>query len=192
MNLWGEHNSDHNRGLLLDASSTAPVGAATGCHVLLPVSSTPIWRFLGCLRLPEKYQKWRYFAILVSLSLPSHNHWRNSIIWVFQSSFLIGWKHLDMSFWIMLTFQLLAKPKSIVTLLCWEPTLKHRDPWSGSPRDKEGHKVRNVFEIIFKKVTYRHYIYAQTRYLQCYIFCFPQIQWNYLCKYSKPWGIGVS
>lgn len=84
----------------MDAFSTAPVGAATGSHVFLPVSSAPIWRFLGCLRLPEKYQKWRYFAILVSLSLPCHNHWRNSIIWVFQSSFLIGWKHLDTSFFL--------------------------------------------------------------------------------------------
>lgn len=48
---------DHIRGHLLDASSTVPVGAATGCQVLFPASSVLIWMLLDYLCFPEMYQK---------------------------------------------------------------------------------------------------------------------------------------
>ena len=55
--LWGGHMLDHIRGHLLDASSTVPVGAATGCQVLFPASSVLIWMLLDYLCFPEMYQK---------------------------------------------------------------------------------------------------------------------------------------
>lgn len=139
------------------------MGTLIDCHVLFPASFIPISVFLNCLHLPEKDKKNEDITILVSLCpfLPQPlKKFCHLGLLVFIPNKAKN-KSRSSSFWIMLGFQ-----NSCHNKICHDFTffganlsLKHRDPWHRSPRDKESRGVKNIFKILFKKPPHTHTVF---------------------------------
>lgn len=172
MYLWGTHDRPY-QGTSSGRFFHCTCGSC--CHWLSDLVPALLCTHLDASRLPslpEMCQMKTSQSLSLFLSFPQP--W-NSVVWVFPSSCLIGWKHLDVTFFLNNAGLPNPCQNNIhcdFACLGANPTWNTKwDPWSESPRDKEGHRVRNLYENALKTShTSTVYVYAQTqRHLQCSI-----------------------